>query len=149
MDDMQFLTSPSLADVSGDGVADVLNGSGNYLVRAYAADGSTPEGFPKFTHGWLIATPAVGDVDGDGLTEVIASTREGRLFVWNTPGLSSESAIPWQSAGRDRRNTHNLDSGVPTTVPEPGVDGIALAALLSLVGLARVVARPKRPAAST
>jgi hypothetical protein len=143
MDDMQFLTSPSIADVSGDGVADVLNGSGNYLVRAYRADGSTPPGFPKFTHGWLIGTPAVGDVDGDGQTEVIASTREGRLFVWRTPGVSSESAIPWQSAGRDRRNTHNLDSGVPTTAPEP-VNGIALAALLPLLALAHR-ARCARP----
>jgi hypothetical protein len=141
MDDMQFLTSPSLADVSGDGIAEVLNGSGVHLVRAFAADGSAPEGFPKFTHGWLIATPAVGDVDGDGLNELIVATREGRLFVWNTQGLSSEEAIPWQSAGRDRRNTQNLDSGIPTTVPEPGAPALQLAALLLLAALARKRAR--------
>jgi len=132
MDDMQFLTAPVLADVTGDGVADVVNGSGVYLVRAYAADGSTPPGFPKFTHGWLIGSPAIGDVDGDGRNELVANTREGRLFVWDTPGLSSEAANPWALGGRDRRNTQNLSSGVATTVPEPGALWLQVAALGSL-----------------
>ncbi|MGH0037670.1 MAG: S8 family serine peptidase [Myxococcota bacterium] len=113
MDDMQFLSSPGLADVSGDGLADVVQGSGAYLVRAYTATGAQPPGWPKFTHGWHISSPTVGDIDGDGLSEVVALTREGRLFVWDTPGIADESAIQWQGFGRDRRNTGNLDSGVP------------------------------------
>ena len=118
MDDTQFLSSPALVDVDGDGVAEVLAGSGAYLLRAYRADGTTPAGFPKFTHGWLLASPAPGDVDGDGLVEVVATTREGKLFVWDTPGLASEASIPWQGFGRDRRNTQNLSSGVsPLAAP--------------------------------
>jgi hypothetical protein len=119
MDDLQFFTSPALADVDGDGHPDVVHGSGAYLVRAYTEHGLTPAGWPKFTHGWVIGTPAVGDVDGDGLSEVVASTREGRLFVWNTPAPATESAIPWQSFGRDRRNTRNLASGVSPLAPAP------------------------------
>jgi hypothetical protein len=119
MDDLQFLGSPALADVSGDGLADVVNGSGAYLVRAYRSDGQTPAGFPKLTHGWVLASPAVGDLDGDGLSELVASTREGELFVWHTPGRSEDDAIPWQGLGRDRRHTQNLDSGVSTaSTPE-------------------------------
>jgi hypothetical protein len=112
MDDMQFLSSPGLADVSGDGWADVVQGSGAYLVRAYTATGEQPAGWPKFTHGWHISSPTVGDIDGDGLSEVVALTREGRLFAWNTPGLATESAIQWQGFARDRRNSGNLESGV-------------------------------------
>jgi hypothetical protein len=123
MEDMQFIGSPALADVDGDGVAEVLNGSGVYQVRAYRADGSMPAGWPKFTHGWHIASPTAGDVDGDGLTEVVAFTREGQLFVWDTPAPASEAALPWTGFGRDRRNTQNQASGVPSTAPP--VDALA------------------------
>jgi len=118
MDDMQFLTPPALADVDGDGRADVVQGSGVYSLRAYTAEGRTPEGWPKFTHGWLVGTPAVGDVDGDGRVEVVTVTREGRLFAWDTPAAARAEALPWPSFGRDRRNTRNLDSGVSPLAPE-------------------------------
>ncbi len=117
MDDMQFLASPTLADVDGDGRAEVVQGSGAYLLHAYGADGATPAGWPKFTHGWHIASPAPGDVDGDGLIEIVAITREGNVFVWDTPAPASEAALPWAGFGRDRRNTQNLSSGVSSLAP--------------------------------
>jgi len=119
MDDMQFISPPAIADMDGDGVPEVVQGSGAYLVRAYRADGSVPPGFPKFTHGWVISTPTAGDVDGDGLIELIVSTREGLLFVWNTGAPATERAIPWQGFGRDRRNTQNLASGVSSLAAPP------------------------------
>ena len=112
MDDMSFLTGPALADVDGDGKADVLMGSGGYMVRAFRSDGSQPAGWPKFTFGWVLASPVAGDVDGDGKVEVVAATREGNLYVWDTPAAATESSLPWPGMGRDRRNTQNLDSGV-------------------------------------
>ncbi len=115
MDDMQFLSSPGLADVDGDGKAEVLQGSGAYLLRAYRSDGATPASWPKFTHGWLIPSPTAGDVDGDGKIEVVAATREGNLYVWDTPAAATDAAIPWQGFGRDRRHTKNLSSGVSPT----------------------------------
>lgn len=116
MDDMQFLASPGLADVDGDGIAEVVQGSGAYLVHAYrASNGSEPAGWPKFTHGWMIPAPTAGDVDGDGLVEIVSHSREGKLYVWDTPGLAVDPAIPWQGFGRDRRNSGNLSSGVSAT----------------------------------
>jgi hypothetical protein len=126
MEDMQFLTSPGLADVDGDGVAEILQGSGSYLLHALRADGSEPPGWPKFTHGWIIASPAAGDVDGDGRIEVVAVTRERLLFVWDTPAPATESAIPWQGFGRDRHHTQNLASGV-SPLAAPGDPLAALA----------------------
>jgi hypothetical protein len=112
MEDMQFIGSPALADVDGDGVAEAINGSGAYLVRAYRADGTEPAGWPKFTHGWHIGSPTPGDVDGDGLNEIVIISREGKLFVWDTPAPTTEAGLPWQGFGRDRRNTKNGQSGV-------------------------------------
>jgi hypothetical protein len=125
MDDMQFIGSPALADVDGDGRADVINGSGAYLVRAYRFDGAPIAGWPKLTHGWHIGSPTVGDVDGDGLLEVVAITREGKLFVWDTPAAASESAVQWAGFGRDSRNTQNQASGVPlVAAPADALDGM-------------------------
>jgi hypothetical protein len=39
--------------------------------------------------------------------------------VWDTPAPATEAAIPWQSFGRDRRNTRNLASGVSPLAPAP------------------------------
>lgn len=126
MDDMQFFTSPGLADVDGDGRAEVVQGSGAYLVRAFRHDGIEPPGWPKFTHGWIVATPAAGDVDGDDQVEVVVISREGNLYVWETPAPATAAALPWAASGRDRRNTRNLDSGVsPLADPPPTHEELA------------------------
>jgi hypothetical protein len=128
MDDLQFFGSPTLADVDADGRAEVLNGSGGYLLRAYRADGTTPAGWPKFTHGWLIGSPAAGDVDGDGLVEVVATTREGNLYAWDTPAPATLESVQWAGFGRDRRHTQNQASEVPTVaVPVDPLAGLAWA----------------------
>ncbi len=142
MDDLMFLTSPALADVDGDGKADVLQGSGGYLLRAFRSDGKEPDGWPKFTNGWILATPAVGDVDGDGHLEVVATTREGQLYVWGTPAMATASAIPWQGFGRDRRHTQNLSSGVsPLATERPAGDHWAWQR--EAAGRARVPIQPR------
>jgi hypothetical protein len=117
MDDMQFLHSPAIADVDGDGLADVIQGSGGYLLRAFRSDVATPAGWPKFTHGWIVASPTPGDVDGDGLLEVVASTREGKLFVWDTPSPAVAGSVQWQGSGGNARRTQNWSDGL--TIPAP------------------------------
>ena len=88
MDDLPFLTSPA------------------------RADGSTPAGWPKFTHGWIFASPVIGDIDGDGKHEVVAVTREGVLFIWNTRAKAKANSVQWQGFGGDRRNSGNLGVGL-------------------------------------
>ncbi|MEA3223930.1 MAG: FG-GAP-like repeat-containing protein [Thermodesulfobacteriota bacterium] len=84
MDDLQFLTSPTVADIDGDGTPEILEGSGGFILRAYNAKGETPAGWPKFTGKWIISSPAFGDIDGDGMLEVAVMTRMGDLYVWDT-----------------------------------------------------------------
>jgi hypothetical protein len=85
MEDLTILAAPAAADVNGDGRAEILLGSGGYLLHAFERGGGEPAGFPKFTGGWIFSAPAVGDVDGDGERELVSVTREGNLFVWRLP----------------------------------------------------------------
>ena len=92
--------APVLADVTGDGRAEVVATDSNWHVKAFdvptgrvVADTGTT--FPVW------ASAAVGDLDGDGTNEVVAGSAAqngpntgnlndlagaGRLYVWRTPG---------------------------------------------------------------
>jgi hypothetical protein len=105
----EILTAPALADVGGGAGAEVINGTSGNLLHAFGATGSEPEGWPKEAGGWLLASPAVGDVDRDPQAEVVAVTRDGYLFVWNTPAAAS--GPQWASFRHDRRNTGNYGGG--------------------------------------
>jgi subtilisin family serine protease len=105
MEGWTIVAAPALADVDGDGAAEVLAGSSGNLLHAFREDGSEPGGWPKDTAGWLLAAPAVGDVDGDGRLEVVAVTRDGWLYTWDTPARASAAGAPWPSFRHDVRNT--------------------------------------------
>ena len=106
MDDLQFVSSPSVADVDGDGLPEILAGSGGFLVRAYDAAGGVPDGWPKFTGKWVTSTPATGDIDGDGLLEVAVLTRMGDLYVWDTRGAACDACNrQWKTFHHDAWHT--------------------------------------------
>src|SRR5262245_39256948 len=100
-DDLQFNMNPAVADVDGDGVAEVVAGSGGYLVHAVDAAGNEPRGWPKFTGGWIIASPAFGQLGSR--RAVAVATREGDLWVWRARG--KRRAWFWTGAHHDARNT--------------------------------------------
>jgi hypothetical protein len=92
MEDLMIWARPSAADVDGDGVQEILMGSGGYLLHAFARAGGEPEGFPKFTGGWIFSPPVVGDLDGDGRGELVTVTREGYLFAWQLEASPEQQA---------------------------------------------------------
>jgi hypothetical protein len=98
------VTAPAIADVDGDGGAEAIFGTSSYLLHAFREDGTEAPGWPKQTGGWLIAGPAVGDVDRDRRLEVVAVTREGNLFVWDTPA-PADGLVEWPSFRHDARNS--------------------------------------------
>ena len=100
-----FISAPALADVSGDGVADVILATDSAALHAW--DGRTGQpvaGFPKWTGGFSLFTPAVADLDCDGRLEVAVMTREGYLHVFRTNGLASAARHAWHWH-QDNRNT--------------------------------------------
>jgi hypothetical protein len=101
---LDFLGSPVIADVTGDGQPDIVNAADSSALQAFDQTGGSPAGFPKFTTGWVLFAPAVGDLDSDGKNEIVALTREGYVFVWKTDGKASANA-EWWRAGHDEWNT--------------------------------------------
>ncbi|HEY3801517.1 MAG TPA: FG-GAP-like repeat-containing protein [Kofleriaceae bacterium] len=108
-DDHQFFMNPAIADVDGDGLPEVIAGSGGYYLRAWNIHGVQPVGWPKQTGQWIIASPAVGDLDGDGKLEVAVSTREGYLYAWHTTGKTN-GRVDWASFHHDDANTGNFST---------------------------------------
>jgi hypothetical protein len=107
-----ILAGPAVADVDGDGGAELLAGSSGNVLHAFRLDGAggaEAPGWPRDSGGWLLAAPAVGDVDGDGRREVVAVTRDGFLFVWDTPA-PADAPADWPSLRGDARNTGRLSS---------------------------------------
>ncbi len=104
IEDIGFFNSPAAGDVDGDGMPEMLIGTSGYILHAFDTHGDEPDGWPKLTGGWLIASPAVGDIDGDGRNEVVVPTREGYLFAWNTDGIGG---LEWPSFRHDPQNTGN------------------------------------------
>jgi hypothetical protein len=64
-------------------------------LHALDGQGREPDGWPKFTGGWIVGAPTVGDIDADGLLEVLLNTREGELFAWDTKGDAGQEPMWW------------------------------------------------------
>ena len=118
-DGFHFITQPAVADVDDDGAPEIIDGTSQYLLRAFSAEGLEPPDWPKFTGGWVVGCPAVGDLDGDGFLEVVLGTREGALFVWETAG-SADPSPEWGSFHHDRRSTgsRHVDAWPPDSVDD-------------------------------
>src|SRR5688572_21179683 len=111
---LDFLGAPAIADVSGDGEPEVIQGGDSSALHAFNQTGAQAPGFPKFHTGWVVFGPAVGDIEGDGRNEVAAATREGYLMVWKTPGRA-EGNEEWWGYRHDERNTglYGIDTRPP------------------------------------
>ncbi len=102
---LPLINSPSLGDLDGDGVLDLVTGatgigymlSGlaegertdfDQMVAAWSGvDGTFLAGWPRVVDDLpFFLNPAIGDIDGDGAMEVIAGTGGGEAHAWNADG---------------------------------------------------------------
>jgi hypothetical protein len=89
MNDLQFLTGPSVADVDGADGDELVAGSAHLDLQAFDGSGSPVGGWPKLTSDWIVANPLIGtfgtlDTDLGVRRVVVAATRSGSLLAYRT-----------------------------------------------------------------
>lgn len=107
--------SPRIADLDGDGKAEIIQATSSGEVHVLKADGSSLTGFPVKANRLRMLDPnvpgshagapayksgainvdkrqsitsavAVGDLDKDGKLEIVAATFDGQVFAWRSTG---------------------------------------------------------------
>ena len=102
-------SSPTIADVNGDGVNDIVVADRNGVVRAVNASGQDLPGWPQQvniagTNTGVDSSPTVADLDNDGVNEVIVGAgllgvdaQHGGVVVFNHNG-----SVRWAFQTKDR-----------------------------------------------
>lgn len=104
-----YFGGPVLADVTGDGRADVVAADGNWHVKAWDLSGTIVSDTGTTFALW--GTPAVGDLDGDGTNEIVVGSAagngtgpdigtlagSGKVYAWNTAGRGALLFPQYQS----------------------------------------------------
>ncbi|MCC5877108.1 MAG: VCBS repeat-containing protein [Candidatus Sumerlaeia bacterium] len=101
-EDFRFLSSASLADLTGKGgKPEIIVGgnNGKVYVWTYSSGWSMMSGWPRDTGQPVIASPAVADVNGDGNLEIAVSSYNGNVYLFTKDGddfvPDGHSESPW------------------------------------------------------
>ena len=110
MNDLQFLTGPSVADISPVPGEEVVAASAHHDLRAYTSSGAVAgPSWPKLTGDWSVANPTIGtfgtlDTSDDATRVVVHGTRNGRLLAYET-GAAPCGAASWPRFHHDLANS--------------------------------------------
>ena len=77
---------PTIADIDGNGVNDVLVGSDRENTLYAISDGIIMPGFPVYTRKPIWTSPAVADFDGDGKLDIAAGDVYRYVYAWDYTG---------------------------------------------------------------
>jgi hypothetical protein len=129
MNDLQFLTGPSVSDVDPGAQGEELLGGSAYLdLQAYTAAGQPASGFPKLTSDWMVANPLIGSF-GDAADKkvVVALTRSGSVLAYST---TADACSPgsWPRFHHDNANSgfYDRDATAPGTPTDAKLAGASL-----------------------
>ncbi|MGH2820210.1 MAG: FG-GAP repeat domain-containing protein, partial [Actinomycetota bacterium] len=119
VNDLQFLTGPSIADVDGLPGEELVEGTSSKDLAAFNSVGAPPGGWPKLSSDWTVANPLIGsfgtlDTDAGATKVVIGMTRSGYVNGYRTdaPACSPSS---WPRFHHDNANSGDYlrDAMVP------------------------------------
>jgi hypothetical protein len=110
VNDLQFLTGPSIADLDGLPGEEAVGGTSSLdLYGLNAAGAPFSPAWPKLTTDWTVANPATGswgtlDTEGGARKRIVSLTRSGLVLAYDTeaPACSSGS---WPRFHHDNANS--------------------------------------------
>ena len=111
--------SPAVADLDGDGAAEILIGAEDRRLYAFHSDGSSVSGFPIEIGAEARSTPAVWDMDGDGAAEIALAGWDRKIHVWRYPGIFSPLSAPWPMWRHDNWHTGLMSFSILTRADPP------------------------------
>jgi subtilase family protein/VCBS repeat protein len=109
VNDLQFLTGPSIADLDGAPGQEIVEGTASMDLNAFNAAGAELAGWPKLTTDWTVANPTVGsfgtlDTASAARKAVIAVTRSGYIGAYSTSAPAC-SPSTWPRFHHDDANS--------------------------------------------
>jgi hypothetical protein len=120
-------STPSVGDIDGDGLPEIVFGDEAGRVHGYNHDGTLAAGFPIQLGGEVRSTPALWDLDRDNLMEVAVVAYDGQVYVWDLPGSFNPTNLPWPFFRHDIRNTGRFSTPIQIGVPEAPQSAPAIA----------------------
>jgi hypothetical protein len=111
MDDLQFLTGPSVADLDGKPGEEVVSASASLDLEGFNGAGLPIDSqhWPKLTSDWVVANPLIGtwgtdDTDSGARKTLFEITRSGFMLAYTT-GAPPCSAASWPRFHHDDANS--------------------------------------------
>jgi outer membrane protein assembly factor BamB len=83
---MDANASPALADLDGDGRAEIVAGDDAGFLHVFTPDGHELPGFPRLAGDRIESSPTVVDLDNDNTLDIIVGAADGYVYVWNAVG---------------------------------------------------------------
>jgi hypothetical protein len=118
VNDLQFLTGPSVGDVDGEGGEEMVGGTASLDLVAYAGSGApVSDRWPKLTSDWTVANPVIGPFGDGGNRVVVGLTRRGTVFAYRT-GAAHCADASWPRFHHDDANSgdYRRDAALPGSI---------------------------------
>jgi FlgD Ig-like domain len=119
-------SSPIVADVSGDGVPDILFGNEGGLLYGWTWTGQNVAGFPLTVNDFIRSVPTADDVDGDGSIDLVLMGWDQNLYIWDFAAPYNKAAAQWPMLKHDMQRSglygYRVDDATdvgPGTDPQP------------------------------
>jgi hypothetical protein len=119
VNDLQFLTGPSVADLDGRAGEEIVEGTASMDLNAFSAAGNELSGWPKLTTDWTVANPTIGsfgtlDTNSSARKTVISETRSGYIDAYSTTAPAC-SPSAWPRFHHDNANSgdYGRDASLP------------------------------------
>jgi hypothetical protein len=114
-------SSPTVADVNGDGSLDVILGDESRYIYAYSSTGALIPGFPVQAEDAVRSTPFLTDVDLDGDIDMIVHSWDQNIYAFDLSGAYNRDRAPWPTyqANSHRNGTYGFVVTTAIGDPEP------------------------------